>query len=654
MLWFILFVFLPSTHAESIHMREVHVIGSRRSSLVENAHGSSRLEARELVRRSESTLGETLKAEAGVNSSSFGPGASRPVIRGFDGDRVRVLQNGLGNLDASSQSVDHAVPVDPLNVEAVEILRGPPALMYGASAVGGVVNLTNPRIHDHFEAGHLAQVETRAESAFGGMGHAVRLDHGSDGWMFHLDGSFRDFGDQRIPGKARSARLRRENPVASADEVSKRLPNSQELQRAGALGVTRVFDRGHLGLSFGHYSSDYGSVAEPTVEILMRQNRWELGSEYRPRGGWADKLRLRSAQSRYRHDEVESGSVGTVFKNSGNETRLEAERTRGAHSSVWGIQGQFSEFSAQGEEAYLPTANNGALALFTLQRYRRGAGEWSFSARGEESRTRKEGSADFGEGTTRGFTGLNAALGWASTSSTGWEGGVDLSYTERAPNFQELFANGAHVATGTYEVGEQALGKEKASGLQGRLGYSDRRYRGQVSAFVQDFDGYVALSPDGGTDTDSDFPIFRYEAVGARLHGAETEHRWQASPDWKLVAKGDWVRGVNTDDGKNLPRLSPARASVGAEWAHGRWDADIELQHVFMQTKTAPRENATDGYEMLNLGVGHEWAGEETRLHLFARVKNLLDQEARAHTSTVKEIAPLPGRNVVLGARAVF
>lgn len=196
MLIWLLLINLSYAHDQGVHLTEIHVLGEKeQNSLLQFVPSTTSLSGHELQKRRETSLGDTLANEAGVNTSTFGPGASRPVIRGLDGDRIRILQNGLGTLDASSQSVDHAVPIDTLNVERIEVVRGPMALLYGASAVGGVVNVVNQRIHTQYEAGLLSQLEVQGQSAYGGLGHAARFDYGKSEWMFHLDGSWRDYGD---------------------------------------------------------------------------------------------------------------------------------------------------------------------------------------------------------------------------------------------------------------------------------------------------------------------------------------------------------------------------------------------------------------------------------------------------------------------------
>jgi len=630
-----LFLLLLSgfAHAETMRLGEIHVI-DKPSSLYDFIPSTSALRGDELQRKRETSLGDTLQKEAGVNSGSFGPGAGRPVIRGLDGDRIRVLQNGLGTMDASAQSVDHGVPVDMLNTDQVDIVRGPMSLLYGASAVGGVVNVSNQRIHRAFEAGTLSQFDVRSESAYGGAATSARLDWGKNQWMTHVDGSFRDYGDQRIGG-------------------GDRLNNTQNQQEGIAAGTSRIFERGHVGVSFSHFGTQYGSVAEPEVGIRLRQNRFELDSEYRPEQGPVDKVRLRSAQARYRHDELEGGSVGTVFKNNGNESRLELLRSRGDWHHVAGLQTQIFKFSADGDEAYLPTAKSRIAALFSFHEKRVSDTTFNFGGRVEDAQIQRVESTGFGDATERGFTGLSGAAGVLQKFGD-WGVGFTASYTERAPTFQELFSDGGHVATGTFETGDDSLKKEKGRALELSVRHDTEQVRSRVAAYVQDFQHYVALVGNGNVDAGSGFPEFDYESVDARFYGMDGETEVVLNPSWSLIGKGDWVRAKNRNSGDNLPRISPARVTAGVEWKRGDWVADTELQHAFEQHDIADEETRTKAYDQWNAGVQKTFAGESSRVSVFLRLKNLFDEKARNHVSTVKAIAPMPGRNVVVGMNAIW
>lgn len=631
----LLFVFLLAcAHAEETHLGEIHVLGAP-NSLYDFLPSTTSLRGDELQKKREISLGDSLMKEAGVNSSSFGPGSGRPVIRGLDGDRIRVLQNGLGTMDASAQSADHGVPVDMLNTDQVDIVRGPMSLLYGASAVGGVININNQRIHRNFEAGAISQFDAQSESAFGGAATSAKVDWGKNDWMTHIDGSFRDYGDQRSSGY-------------------ERLTNTQVQQESVAVGVSKIMEQGHIGLSVSHYGTQYGSVAEESVRIHLRQNRYELGGEWRPNDGLVDKIRLRSAQASYQHNELEGSETGTIFKNTGNESRLEFLRSRGDWHHVAGLQTQVFEFSAQGEEAYLPTADNRMLALFSFHELRLTEQTVNFGLRLEDTLIERRASAEFGPQFENGFTGLSASTGylhkWGALSA-----GVTASYTERAPTFQELYSNGAHIATGTFEQGDTELVKEKARAVELTLRHDSETVQARVSAYAQDFKDYIALTPTGAVDGDSGFGVFDYQQVDARFYGMDAELTHSLVPgEWFVSTKADWVRAKNLENGQNLPRLSPGRLSAGVEWHKGPWLVDLDLQHVFEQQQTAQNETRTRQFDMLDAGVVRSFLWGENKLSVFVRVKNIFDEEARNHVSFVKDIAPMPGRNFVVGVNAIW
>ena len=632
--WSVFSLFLlSSAHADEVHLAEIHVL-EQQSSLYDFLPSTTTLTGDEWQKKRSSNLGESLSREAGVNNAGFGPGSGRPVIRGLDGDRIRVLQNGLGTMDASAQSVDHGVPVDTLNTDQIDIVRGPMSLLYGASAVGGVVNISNQRIHKHFEPGALSQFDSQYESAYAGHASAARVDYGKNNWMFHLDGSFRDFDEQREAG-------------------NKKVENSQMEQQSIALGVSKIFDRGHVGFSVTHFGSEYGSVAEEEVIIRLRQNRYEVSAEYRPEGSIVDKVKFRSAQSGYQHNEIEDGATGTIFRNRGNESRLEFLRSRGEWHHVTGLQTQIFKFESEGDEAYLPTSNNLNLALFSFHEKRMSADTLNFGARVEDAKASRE-QGSLGDKTERGFTGLSLASGWLRK----WDSlsaGVTASFTERAPTFQELYSNGAHIATGTFEVGDSSLKKEQGKSLEATLRHDSQKLRSRVSAYVQDFDRYISLIPTGNTDAGSGFDIFDYEQVDARFYGMDFESQLEVVPgEWSVSFMGDWVRAKNLQNGQNLPRLSPARLGTGVEWHKGLWLVELDYQHVFAQTKTAQNESSTSGFDMVDLGVvrSFKWQGE--KLSVFVRGRNLLDERARNHVSFVKDQAALPGRNAMMRLNAIW
>ncbi|MFP5384865.1 MAG: TonB-dependent receptor [Bacteriovoracia bacterium] len=636
---FLSFLFLiTNVFAVDTSLEDVEVVHHETQGLVDFVPSVTKLQGHELRKRRDTSVGDMLRNEAGVESTYFGPNASRPVIRGLDGDRIRVLQNGLGTLDASSQSVDHAIPVDTLTIDQIEIVRGPMSLLYGASAVGGVVNIVTNRIHYEYEDGFFSKMLVQGETVNNGLSTSAHLNYGVNKWMLHADGSTRNLGDVEVPGQ-------------SGDK----LENSFNKQDNVAGAVSRIFDRGYLGGSFNHFHNQYGVVFEENVSIDMTQNRGELHGEYRPESGTIRKWKIKSAQSNYFHKELEGDEVGTTFRNEGNETRIEGHNKSSRWAGVTGIHSQIYQFKAKGEEAFLPSSNTRTIALFTFQQLSLNEkNALRFGGRIEDYLIEKESSAAFGASDEKGFTGLNGSLGHYYEFSKGRTLESSVSFTQRVPTFQELYSDGEHVATGTVEVGDSTLGKEKSTSFDITFKNVSSKNTFTGSIYTQFFNDYIALLPTGTVNGDG-VPVHNYEQIDALFYGLDLDNRSEVvtldKGSLHLITKFDFVRAKNTDGGSNLARISPPRFSLGLEYMKDKWSADILSQYVAHQTKTAPNESSTDDYILTHLGYTYHLVGNLTSFDFFARVRNIFDVEARSHVSPLKEVAPLPGRNFIIGAQ---
>lgn len=635
---FLLFLDPYISFAHELSLEAIEVVEREDTQgLVDFVPSAKKIYGDELVKKRQTSLGDSLASEPGVHSTSFGPNASRPVVRGLDGDRLKVLQNGLGSLDASTQSLDHAIPVDSLTIDQIEFNRGPMSLLYGSSAVGGVVNLVTNRIHFDYEEGLFTKFFTQAESVNNGLSSAAHLNYGINKWMFHLDGSTRNLGNVSVPG------------TLYADD---KIPNSANKQDNIAFGISKIYDRGYVGISVNHFNTFYGSLAEEDVSIDMSQNRIEFHSEYRPVSGVFRKWKLKSAQSNYFHRELEDDVTGTKFKNDGNVTRLEAVNQTANWDGVWGIQSEVNEFSAKGEEAFLPSSITSKFALFGFQQLSLGKSAYRFSIRIEDVNITKESSVEFLGSDKKNYVGLNTSIGHCYDFTKRNTIETSLSYTERAPTFQELYADGNHVATGTQENGDSHLVKEKASALE--LTFKDYTETNELvmSVYAQFFKDYILLSPTGQTNVDG-FSINNYEQENAIFYGIDLENRKELKKIYKgslfLINKFDLVRAKNSNNGKDLPRISPPRFSAGLEFKNDRWSSDIDVQYVFEQQNTAQGETKTEDYIFTNIGYTYNLAGNISSLDMFFRVRNLFNVDGRNHVSTLKDIAPLAGRNFILG-----
>jgi iron complex outermembrane recepter protein len=617
-----------------------------------------------LVLRRGTTLGETLDGLPGVSSSYFGPNANRPMIRGQDGDRIRVLSNAGVPLDASALSVDHAVPIDPLVVERLEVLRGPAALLYGGAAIGGVVNAIDNRI----PKAPIEGIGGAAELRFGGpaseRGASALVETGSNGYALHADAFWRSTDDMKVPWFAR--------PVEGGGTVrANTIANSASRSHGGAFGGSRVWDHGYLGLSVDTFRSDYGVVVEPGVTIDMRLNKLALAGEARNLGGAIGTVSGQWLFSDYEHQEIEGGGeVATTFKNRGNDLRLQAEHAKlplwgGTLGGVFGLQTEYADFSALGEEAFVPSTTTRQFALFVLEELSLAGGKLSFGARVGHAKVESDGDASgqsqFGAPQSRSFTPFSAAIGGVLDLAPAWQLSANLAYTERAPTFYELYANGLHVATGAYEVGNPNMAIEKGSNLDIAVAWKDGANRFKAGVFGSDYSNYIALLATGQqVDTDEGpVPEYAFTGVPARIYGLELEGNWRLLDGGQQVdldGKFDLMRATNEAADQPLPRIPPSRLTLGLNWRMGDWGARAEVIHAASQDRVPADDPTTPGYTIVNLSASYalRWAGTDGLL--FLRINNVGNELAYNATSiaTVRPLAPLPGRGVMAGLRLSF
>ncbi len=643
------------------------------------AQPSSVLAGDGLMLRRASTLGDTLQGLPGVAGSGFGPNSNRPLIRGLDGDRVRLLDNGGASIDASNLSFDHAVAQDPLVAERIELVRGPAALLYGGNATGGVVNSLDNRVPRAPVDGLSARSEVRLGGAADERSASVVLDGGNagagtgagGGWAWHADAFGRRSSDLRVPAF--------DAPVGEDDALlrSDRVRNSAARAWGGAIGASRVGSSGFAGLSADTYRNDYGVTVEPDVLIRMQRDRLALAGEQRHLTGPFETLSVQASHTRYRHEEVEGdGEVGTTFASRGQDLRLQATQARvGPWQGVLGLQAERLDFSALGEEAFVPNTRTRSLALFTLQQL--DIGDWRLQAglRSERVRVASEGdgvpAADatdgdlareeprFGDAASRRFTPTSASLGGTWTLAPGLALTLDAAHTERAPAYYELYANGVHLATAAYERGDPSLGLERSRALGLTVEWRSGANHVKASWHHTRFDRFIALAASGesiSTEDGDTVPEYRFEGVRARLQGFEIDGRWRALDGplrLDLTASADAVRGDDLDHGEPLPRLAPRRLQLGAVVSRGPWAVGADVRGVARQTRVPATDTATPGY-----GLWGAWAS--WRLDLagqavtaFVRLDNLGDRLAynASAVATVRVLSPLPGRALSAGLR---
>jgi len=608
------------------------------------------------------SLGDLLNGTPGVRSTAFAPGASRPVIRGLTGPRVQVLTNGVGLIDASSVSPDHQVASDPAEANRTEIIRGPATLTYGGSAIGGVVNILDGRIPEELpEEGLDGHLSAQGSTADEGSLFSARADVAVGGnFVLHVDALKKEAGDYEIPASPISQRLADAEGVDRKD--SDTLPNSfQELEAYG-VGGSFIGDNGFLGASYKETDSTYGVVAEETVFIELEQQRFDVRGGYRFGTGPFREIRGAYGQADYTHTEFEDvGEPGTIFASDGYEARVDLiQREREGWNGASGVQTLSRDFAAVGDEAYVPTTEINEAGVYTVQRLDRDGYGFEGGLR-YDRRSLKAVPLAGGSEIEREFDNWSASAAAFFRPMDGLFAGLSLSRTERAPSEVELFADGLHVATGAYEVGDPTLDNEAVTTLEGTLHYDGGSLRGDLHVYASNYDGFIDLRDTGEVfDFDEDgevetFPIFAYQQTGADFRGFEAQAAYDlwTSGDRVITveAAADYV-DAETDLGP-AARIPPYSVTGRVSYASTPIDLSLEVRRVGEQDEVAEFELPTDGYTLVNL-FGAWRPFNDQAITLFAEGRNLGDEEAREHASFLKDIAPLPGRNFRLGVSYRF
>ena len=615
------------------------------------------LSGRELSLNREATLGETLNNLPGVAASSFGPNASRPVIRGLDAERVRIMQNGVGILDASSLSFDHAVAIDPLVIEQIDVVRGPAALLYGGSAVGGVVNAIDHRIPTEPVNGIIGRTEARVGGPDNQRNAAAVVDVGNGQFAIHADAYKRKTDDLNIPGFAVSNRKNQAD--GTAQENNGKLINSSASSDGGALGASLTFDNGYVGSSYSGFNSNYGTVAEEAVRIDMKSQRLDIASEFRDLNTVISRIKMRYAHTDYQHQEIEGGDIGTTFTNKGSQASLELGHAKfGDLDGVLGMQLQNSRFAANGDEAFVRPVHTKSHAVYLYEEMPlKGLGldQLKLSLGGRAEHTALDASAWDKDPIARSadFTAYSYALGGLYSIDSHWSVASNLSHNERAPSYFELYADGDHVATGQYEVGDRDLKKERSNGVDAQIRWKDAKNSFSVGAYYTRFNRFIGLLDTVEPIRETELPIAQFTAFAASFKGLEAEGKFNLANYWDLSLRGDYVRASNLDNNAALPRITPLRLGAGLNYQKNALGARLNVTQAFKQNRTAENELPTAGYTDVSAMATYKLPSK-LNVELFAKANNLLNQEIREHTSFLKDLSPAGERSVLIGLRADF
>ncbi len=674
--------------AQTQQLKEVTVTGNPLSA-TEFIAPSAIYTGDNLLLRSKTTLGETLDGTPGVSSTYFGPNASRPIIRGQDGDRIRILNNGGALLDVSNLSYDHSVAADPLSIERIEVLRGPGALQYGGSAVGGVVNVMDNRIPREalFDAkgGVSGKVDLGAATGNKEKAAGLLLEAGNSRYALHVDAMNRETKDVNVPVEMVCNK-------ASGLFTAKTICNSASKVSSSALGGSVFFDQGYLGASVSGYRSNHGTVAEPDVNIGVKSDRFALEGEVKNFGTLIQSVKGQFSKTDYTHTEFDGAAAGTVFKNRGTDLKIEARHAKfGNFEGLVGLQREDSRFSADGDEAFAPYSRTQQQAVFAYEEYKTSWGKLTFGGRLESVKVASLGNpnpalAKFAPG-QRDFKPTSYAIGGLWNLTPQWQLTANLAYTERAPKDYELFADGPHIAARAYEVGDSTLAKEKATQFDVGVAWKSAFNSLAFNAYSSSFKNYIGLvqSPgttrnqadgeinpvddgagftvgSGGTVAFSPLSEFRYLQTRARFTGFEASGNvrlLEGASSLDLALRADVVIATNLNTGQSLSRISPVRLGATLKYASGPLGANVGFDHSGAQNRIPAGDVAAGAYTLWNAGLNYRVKAGSASLLWYARLDNITNKLAYSATSVLTTTAfpmapPLPGRSLKIGLQAGF
>lgn len=651
---------------------EIIVTGAYQRPQLDVLSGTSVLAGPELTRELRTTIGDTLAGQPGVSTTSFGPNASRPVLRGLQGQRVRVLTDGIGSFDVSNTSVDHAVAINPLTADRIEVLRGPSALLFGSSAIGGVVNVIDARIPREIpdEPIHIDALATYG-SASDERSASASIDVPVGGkFVFHLDGSYSKTDDLETGGYVLSRRQRQiaaasgDADIAALADLKGTLPNSAAETWEVAGGVALITEGGNLGFSFGHLDNLYGvpvrysldpAVEAEEVRIGVRQDRADLRGEVEMGEGFFDKLRVRVGAADYTHEEIEeSGEIGTTFLNQSLESRLElVQNDRNGWQGASGIQYFERDFNVIGEEKFVPKNDSYQFGLFTLQSLDLGKVRLEAGVRYEHSKLKARADADLGNpDIRRSFNAYSGSIGASYDLTDTVRIGLNLTHSERAPSAEELFPNGPHAGTQAFEIGDPDLGKEKSNGIEATLKGAGDGYDFGISAYYTDFADFIYEQETGAVL--DDLPVYQFMQRDAEFYGLEAEAslRFARVGDVAMLVDGlaDYTHATLKNAGP-VPRIPPLRLLTGLEARTDRLQGRIEVEYVDDQDRVAAFETPSENYTMVNASAAFHPFGRDSITSVLLSANNIFDVEARRHASFLKDFAPLAGRDIRLTVR---
>lgn len=690
---------------------------SLQTSVLESVTPVSVLNAETLRKQQAPTLGETLKSTPGVHSNYFGPVASSPIIRGTSGPRVKIVQNSLDVSDASRIGPDHNVAADSASAQQIEVLRGPATLQYGSGAIGGVVNVVDRRVPDYVPDALEGEAEFRYESTGEEYFSKLDLTGGLGNFAWHVDAFDRETGDYSIPGSAEIEPHEDDEAgtlFGSAINTSNLSAGISYVDDKGYFGAAfQQLDNFYGVPGHGHEEvheedSELEGEAEQ-VNLDVEMDRFQVAGEWFTPVKGITTMKFRGAYTDYQHQEIEGEEVGTTFTNETTETRFDIhhDEVDGWHGVI-GLHFSSVDFSAVGDEAYTPPNETSTYALYVLEEKRFDEVTLQFGGRIERTELEADPvavdleilEADHEEeheeeehGAERlvipdlSFTSVSLSAGANWQFTPGYSIALSLSRSERAPSHQELFSAGNHLSTQTYDLGavftledeevELNIGGVKEE-VSTNIDLTLRKFIGDwsftASAFYNQVDDYIyqvntgliTVAEEHGHEEEPEdevheneeheeeagFGVFKFQQEDADLYGFEAEARYQINKNWKLSVYGDYIRAEV--DSSNLPRIPPLRLGAELGFEAQNFYGDLDVTWYDEQNDVAEFETSTEGYTLVNLSMNYQYQADNLDWTFFARLTNLTDEEARVHSSFLKERAPLPGRGLTMGVRATF
>ncbi len=604
-----------------------------------------------LVKDRAASLGDTLSTQAGIQSSSFGPGASRPIIRGLDGPRVKTAENGVGTLDVGTISPDHAVSAEVLGARQIEILRGPATLLYGSGAIGGLVNVVTDRIPQAHSDGTRLLFDGRLSTA----------EHTRD-----IGGQLRtSAGPFAFTGEASDRR------TDDYETAHGKLANSDTATKNASVGGSYILANGFIGVGVNRFESNYGIPSPDAARIDLSRNRVETLGEINNVLG-LERVRFSATNNQYKHAEIEStGAIGTVFRNNASNARFDLQTTPMAGwRTVFGAEVERAEFSAIGAETIVPVTQTKSHALFAVTERKFGAGRLEIGGRFERVSHSPEAPVSLPD---RSFSLANGSIGYQWQLDNISAISASYSHAERAPAIEELYSKGAHVATLTYDLGNAQLAKERSQNIDVAYKLQSHAWSVRASVFRNNVKNFIyGASVDENGDGVADHVNTAGEVVvngellkrefvnvNARFTGAELSLGYAPTQGFGFTAMSDTVRGVIvSESGSNLPRISPSRIGGKLTWrggANNAWYTDVGATHVFEQDRVASFETSTPAYTRVDASIRYRMAFANNRsAELYILGRNLTNRDIRVHTSFLKDFAPMPGRSLFLGVTTTY